>query len=47
MNLTLWITAGLLAVIFLAGGAGKLIMSKEGIAAEIGITSRVTALEGP
>ena len=33
MNLALWIIAGLLAVIFLAGGAGKLIMSKERIAA--------------
>jgi uncharacterized membrane protein YphA (DoxX/SURF4 family) len=33
MNLTLWIIAGLLAVIFLAGGVGKLIMPKEKIAA--------------
>jgi hypothetical protein len=33
MNLTLWIIAGLLAVIFLVGGVGKLIMPKEKIAA--------------
>ena len=33
MNLTLWIIAGLLAAIFLAGGVGKLIMPKEKIAA--------------
>jgi uncharacterized membrane protein YphA (DoxX/SURF4 family) len=33
MNLTLWIIAGLLAAIFLAGGVGKLIMPKERIAA--------------
>jgi len=33
MNLTLWIIAGLLAVAYLAGGGGKLIMPKEKIAA--------------
>jgi uncharacterized membrane protein YphA (DoxX/SURF4 family) len=33
MNLTLWIIAGLLAAIFLAGGVGKLILRKEKIAA--------------
>jgi DoxX-like family len=33
MNLALWITAGLLAVIFLAAGGGKLIMPKEKLAA--------------
>lgn len=33
MNTTLWIVAGLLAAIFLVGGAGKLILSKEKIAA--------------
>jgi hypothetical protein len=33
MNLTLWIIAGLLAVVFLAGGAGKLILPKEKIVA--------------
>ena len=33
MNLTLWIIAGLLAAIFLAGGVGKLILRKERIAA--------------
>ena len=33
MDLALWIAAGLLAAIFLAGGAGKLIVSKERIAA--------------
>ncbi|MEU6881930.1 DoxX family protein [Streptomyces sp. NPDC046712] len=32
MNIALWIVAGLLAVAYLAGGAGKLIMSKERIA---------------
>jgi hypothetical protein len=33
MNLTLWIIAGLLAVVFLAGGGGKLILPKETLAA--------------
>ena len=33
MNLTLWIVAGLLAVAYLAGGGGKLIMPKKKIAA--------------
>jgi uncharacterized membrane protein YphA (DoxX/SURF4 family) len=33
MNLTLWIIAGLLAVVYLASGAGKLIVPKEKIAA--------------
>ena len=33
MNLALWIVAGLLAVAYLVGGGGKLIMSKEKIAA--------------
>lgn len=33
MNLALWIVAGLLAVVYLIGGGGKLIMSKERIAA--------------
>jgi uncharacterized membrane protein len=33
MNLTLWIIAGLLAVAYLAGGGGKLIMPKKKIAA--------------
>jgi uncharacterized membrane protein YphA (DoxX/SURF4 family) len=33
MNLALWITAGLLAVIFLVAGVGKLIMPKEKVAA--------------
>jgi dienelactone hydrolase len=33
MNLSLWIIAGLLAAIFLAGGVGKLILRKEKIAA--------------
>jgi hypothetical protein len=33
MNLTLWIVAGLLAVAYLIGGGGKLIMTKENIAA--------------
>lgn len=33
MNLTLWIIAGLLAVAYLAGGVGKLIMPKEKLAA--------------
>jgi len=33
MNITLWIIAGLLAVAYLAGGGGKLIMPKEKIAA--------------
>jgi uncharacterized membrane protein YphA (DoxX/SURF4 family) len=33
MNLTLWIIAGLLAVAYLIGGGGKLIMPKEKIAA--------------
>ena len=32
MNLTLWIVAGLLAVVYLISGGGKLIMSKEKIA---------------
>lgn len=33
MNIALWITAGLLAAIFLASGAMKLILSKEKLAA--------------
>ena len=33
MNLSLWIVAGLLAVVYLISGGGKLIMSKEKIAA--------------
>jgi hypothetical protein len=33
MNLTLWIVAGLLAAAYLIGGGGKLIVSKEKIAA--------------
>ncbi len=33
MNLALWIVAGLLAVAFVLGGAGKLIVPKEKIAA--------------
>ena len=33
MNLTLWIVTGLLAVAYLIGGGGKLIMPKEKIAA--------------
>jgi hypothetical protein len=33
MNLALWIIAGLLAVVFLAGGAMKLIQSKEKLVA--------------
>jgi DoxX-like family len=33
MNLALWIIAGLLAAAYLAGGAGKVIKSKERIAA--------------
>src|ERR687896_735462 len=33
MNLTLWIVAGLLAVVYLISGGGKLIMPKEKIAA--------------
>src|SRR5919112_3308336 len=33
MNLTLWIIAGLLAVAYLAGGGGKLIIPKKKIAA--------------
>ena len=33
MNLTLWIVAGLLAVAYLIGGGGKLIMTKQKIAA--------------
>jgi hypothetical protein len=33
MNLALWIIAGVLAVAFLVGGAGKLVMPKEKIAA--------------
>lgn len=33
MNLTVWIVAGLLAVAYLIGGGGKLIMQKEKIAA--------------
>ncbi len=32
MNLTLWIVAGLLAVVYLASGAGKLIVPKEKLA---------------
>ncbi len=36
MNLTLWIVAGLLAVAYLIGGGGKLIMPKEKIAATPG-----------
>ena len=39
MNLTLWIIAGLLAVAYLAGGGGKLIMPKKKIAA-IGPSAR-------
>jgi uncharacterized membrane protein YphA (DoxX/SURF4 family) len=33
MNIALWIIAGLLAVVFLAGGAAKLIQPKEKLAA--------------
>ena len=33
MNLTLWIIAGLLAVVYLGAGAGKLIVPKEKLAA--------------
>jgi uncharacterized membrane protein len=33
MNVALWIIAGLLAVAFVAGGVGKLVLSKEKIAA--------------
>lgn len=33
MNLTLWIVTGLLAVVYLASGGGKLILPKEKIAA--------------
>ena len=33
MNLALWIVAGLLAVVYLAGGGGKLIVPKEKIVA--------------
>ena len=33
MNLALWIIAGLLAVAYLAGGGGKLIIPKKKIAA--------------
>jgi uncharacterized membrane protein len=33
MNLTLWITAGLLAVVFFVGGAAKLFMPKQKLAA--------------
>lgn len=33
MNLALWIVAGLLAVAYLAGGAGKVIIPKEKLAA--------------
>ena len=33
MNLTLWIIAGLLAVVYLFSGVGKLIVSKEKLAA--------------
>ncbi len=33
MNLTLWIVAGLLAVAYLIGGGGKLVMQKEKMAA--------------
>jgi uncharacterized membrane protein YphA (DoxX/SURF4 family) len=29
MNITLWIVAGFLAVVFVAGGIGKLVVSKE------------------
>ncbi len=36
MNLTLWIVAGLLAVVYLLSGGGKLIMPKEKIAATPG-----------
>jgi hypothetical protein len=36
MNIALWIIAGLLAVAFLAGGALKLILSKEKLAAAPG-----------
>ncbi len=36
MNLTLWIVTGLLAVAYLIGGGGKLIMPKEKIAATPG-----------
>src|ERR671921_1354293 len=32
MNLTLWIIAGLLAVVYLAAGVGKLIVPKEKLA---------------
>lgn len=33
MNLSLWIIAGVLAVVYLASGAGKLILTKEKLAA--------------
>ena len=36
MNLTLWIVAGLLAVVYLASGGGKLIVQKEKLAAAPG-----------
>ena len=36
MNLTLWIVAGLLAVVYLASGGGKLIVPKEKLAAAPG-----------
>ena len=36
MNLSLWIIAGLLAVVYLVAGAGKLIMPKEKLAAAPG-----------
>lgn len=39
MNLALWIVAGLLALAYVVGGGGKLIMPKERIAA-IGASSR-------
>ena len=32
MNLTLWIVAGLLAVVYLLSGAGKLVVPKEKLA---------------
>jgi hypothetical protein len=36
MNLTLWIIAGLLAVVYLAAGVGKLILAKEKLTAFAG-----------
>jgi hypothetical protein len=36
MNLTLWIVAGLLAVVFVAGGIAKLVIPKEKLAAAPG-----------